>query len=294
MSKYAPITAFVAARHNVHLNRKAGKPRPWTKDPILQAYRFCNVYRELDTVTQWIDKHWREELKGDHDMWFAMVVARLVNHPHSLKLMKIPGNRNGYNPDNFSDTLERGASRGDKVFGSAYIVSTNGMAMPKPAYLRDYVLAPLWEQRHYYRPETPAHGESLKSFHTRLIEAQGLGSFMAAQVVADVKNSKYQPLCNAEDWYTWAAPGPGSMRGLARVLYGTHEKKVPVAGFLPELNALQEYVNERFTRLGWPALCAQDVQNCLCEFDKYERVRLGQGTPRQRYPGQGEDTASLL
>lgn len=32
-------------------------------------------------------------------------------------------------------------------------------------------------------------------------------------------------------------------------------------------------------------LCAQDIQNCLCEFDKYERVRLGEGAPKQRYPG---------
>jgi hypothetical protein len=29
----------------------------------------------------------------------------------------------------------------------------------------------------------------------------------------------------------------------------------------------------------------QDVQNCLCEFDKYERVKYGQGKPRSSYPG---------
>mgnify|MGYP003335523726 CR=1 FL=1 len=30
-------------------------------------------------------------------------------------------------------------------------------------------------------------------------------------------------------------------------------------------------------------LCLQDTQNVLCEFDKYERARLGQGRPKQRY-----------
>jgi len=30
-------------------------------------------------------------------------------------------------------------------------------------------------------------------------------------------------------------------------------------------------------------LCPTDIQFGLCEFDKYERVRLGQGTPRSRY-----------
>ena len=31
----------------------------------------------------------------------------------------------------------------------------------------------------------------------------------------------------------------------------------------------------------------QDLQNCLCEFDKYVRVYNGEGTPRSRYDGYG-------
>ena len=34
-----------------------------------------------------------------------------------------------------------------------------------------------------------------------------------------------------------------------------------------------------------PPIHAQALQNCLCEFDKYERVRLGEGRPRNNYPG---------
>ena len=30
-------------------------------------------------------------------------------------------------------------------------------------------------------------------------------------------------------------------------------------------------------------LCAQDLQNCLCEFAKDERVRLGEGTRKCRF-----------
>jgi hypothetical protein len=42
---------FVRERHNIYLRRKAGKPKPWTEDPILQRNYFCNVYRELDKTT---------------------------------------------------------------------------------------------------------------------------------------------------------------------------------------------------------------------------------------------------
>ena len=55
--------------------------------------------------------------------------------------------------------------------------------------------------------------------------------------------------------------------------------------WLADVNTLRDAVNETFTMLGWKKLCAQDVQNCLCEFDKYERVRLGEGRPKSKYPG---------
>ena len=32
-----------------------------------------------------------------------------------------------------------------------------------------------------------------------------------------------------------------------------------------------------------PALEMREIEHCLCEFDKYERVRLGQGRPRSKY-----------
>jgi hypothetical protein len=32
-----------------------------------------------------------------------------------------------------------------------------------------------------------------------------------------------------------------------------------------------------------PMLEMRDIEHSLCEFDKYERVRLGQGRPRSKY-----------
>ena len=37
----------------------------------------------------------------------------------------------------------------------------------------------------------------------------------------------------------------------------------------------------------------RDIEHCLCEFDKYERVRLGQGRPRAKYKPR-EYTEDLL
>ncbi len=60
------VFAFVHERHQIYLRRQAGQPKPWTANPILQQYRFTNVYRELDRVTIWIRENWREPHNRHH------------------------------------------------------------------------------------------------------------------------------------------------------------------------------------------------------------------------------------
>ena len=56
---------WVNERHSIYLRKAAGDPRPWTKDPILQRYKFTNVFRELDMGTKWLREciilpHWSD------------------------------------------------------------------------------------------------------------------------------------------------------------------------------------------------------------------------------------------
>lgn len=279
-----PFLRFVIYRHRVWINRTAGKPAPWTDDAILQNYRFCNVYRELDKVTLWIRKNWSADYGSDPDLWFAMVVARLVNLPSSLnRLQPLP-----WVPKRFVDTMEAQAKVGVTVFGPAYIVSTNGHSMPKAQYLAELVLNPMWKARVSLRPQ---EGEHLQAYHARLMSMQGMGSFMAAQVVADIKNTPGSHLRKSKDWWDWAAPGPGSLRGLSRVLgRGAVRTGLKEPDWLAGVQYLRDQINDRFTSLGWDQVCSQDTQNCLCEFDKYERARLGEGKPKQKFPGAGSQT----
>ena len=97
-----------------------------------------------------------------------------------------------------------------------------------------------------------------------------VGSFMAAQVVADLKRTKY--LGPSPDYWSFCAPGPGSMEGLNKLLdkpEGTYWAQQP---FQKEVNELQGEI--RFI------LDAQNVQNCLCEFHKWTR-----GSSRSKYNG---------
>lgn len=278
MKNIDALFAFIRERYAIYERRARGEKKPWTRDPILQKYRFTNVYRELDTTTAWISTNWRTPHQDDPDLWFAMVVARLVNWPETLGRLGYPV---PWTPKHFIRTIEGVRAGGSKAFGSAYIVSTNGIASDKVGYLSDNVLAPLWADRKLLRPEP---GAPLQAFFTKLLPYNGMGEFMVGQVVADIKYA--EPYRTAPDWWTFVASGPGSRRGLNYV-YGRRPDH-PWGGeegwkkaFYPVYDRAVEFV----AKAGMPGLHAQDLQNCLCEFSKYCRVRDGGTPPRQRYPG---------
>ena len=205
-----------------------------------------------------------------------MVVARFFNLPSTLGAIEktvLP-----FQPAQMARIL----GRLGKVFNGAYIVSTNGISMDKCQYVIERVLKPMWKDRARLRPQP---GDTLDAWHMTLRQYQGMGSFMAAQVVADMKY--VEPLRSAADWAWWAASGPGSRRGLGRVMFADVDHHYSETHWRSDFAMLWQAVNKK---LNWSeSLTGQDLQNCLCEFDKYERARLGEGRPKQIYK-QGEVT----
>jgi alpha-glutamyl/putrescinyl thymine pyrophosphorylase clade 1 len=267
---------FIRERYAVRERREAGLPKPWTQDLILQNYRFCNVYREHDTVTQWIAENWRDPHKNDPDVWFAMALARFVNWPDTLEGVGYPVPWDEAALDRFIHTLSDRKEAGQKVWTGAYVIhAVKGSKIGHVAY---DILTALWERRDYIRQSA-----SCAQLHKRLMEFDGIGSFMAGQIVCDTKYTRM--LDTAGDWWDWACSGPGSKRGLARVFGKPVDYNWKEDEWFVDLSALRTAISYHIHEAGMPPIHAQDLQNCLCEFDKYERVRLGEGRPRSNYPG---------
>ena len=273
--------AFITNRHKAYLAKAAGLPRHvWTHDPIIGKFRFCNVYRKLDRVTVWLDTWWLAPRKAHPDLWFQTVVGRLINEPDALAALRgtLP-----WNADAFMRVLLQRQAEGLKIRNTAYIVSTNGRAMPFVPYIVEHVLNPLWKARATMR----THEDTLLSSYAEALQSQmGIGTFLAGQIIADLKYYDAN-LLTATDWKTFVVPGPGSRRGMARLLgHLGKDDAVPSANdrhFFPGMRRASALANEVTFDNGWQFLDAQDVQNCLCEFDKHERALHGQGTPKQLY-----------
>lgn len=130
------------------------------------------------------------------------------------------------------------------------------------------------------------------------------GPFHSYEIVTDLRFTSL--LERAPDITTWANPGPGARRGANRV-HGRDKKDKSVRrdGLISEMRELLElskdmdlwpqylksgwhgpkdtWSRDPVARDAWPAWEMRDVEHTLCEFDKYERVRLGEGRPRGVY-----------
>lgn len=276
------LVAWIIERQAIYERRVAGQPKPWTKDVILRDFKFCNVYREQDKTTVWIKNNWRDPGAKQEDLWFAMVVARLLNRPSTLEALGFPV---PWRPQQFIKLVHARKAAGVPAFSGAYMISTHGRKADKAEFLAGEVLTPLWKARTYIRPRAD---DTLSSFHARLTEHFGMGSFLGAQVVADVKYTSQ--LAPASDWWTWASSGPGSRRGLNRVCGRDVGAAWAEDAWRNALGELRVTLTEdkafcKARDKGLPPIHAQDLQNCLCEYDKYQRVRLGEGRMKATYDG---------
>lgn len=120
-----------------------------------------------------------------------------------------------------------------------------------------------------------------------------LGPFMAYEIVTDLRHTAL--LDKAPDIMTWANTGPGAERGLARI-HGRFKLKregssklalsarIPQSEMILEMqDLLQQSQDPRNWPATWPEWEMREVEHTLCEFDKYERTRLGQGRPKRLF-----------
>jgi len=268
---------YINERHSMYLKRRAGAPYPWTEDEILTTYSFCNVFRELDKVTVWLRENWKEPYMNHPNLPFAMAMARQINWPETLEELGFPEH---WNPERIKAIMQGRMDRGEKVYTGAYML-TGTLGGTKVEQTIDKILTPLYEN------PPPIHHHSLQDSWAEYLPYAGFSGFMAYEVVTDLRHSIH--LQNAEDIMTWANAGPGAQRGLNRIhgrpLNQTIKKDVLNMEMKDLLDISDEVAGMLNTNV--PRLEMREIEHCLCEYDKYERVRLGEGRPRAKYKYTG-------
>lgn len=277
-------------REAIRLRRETGEKPPWTRDRILNTYRFCNVRRRDDRVSRWIEER---VINGAHasgngngsTLWIELALARYVNWPDSINmLMEQHLWPDRPHPDwtAIGAALDHRVQAGYQTWTGAYMVRAESNPEAswynwgKGRYVAEIVVGALWEERRLIEPNLRF---TVQRAHETLAGYYGWGSFMAGQVVADLTYTPY--LAKAPDLYTWAPLGPGSARGINRLTGRELRAPLKQADALPIMLELREELIARHAPFA--DLTLHDVQNICCEVSKWWRVKFGEGRPRSLY-----------
>lgn len=281
---------FIWEREAIRIARENGHPAPWTNDPILGKYKFTNIHRVDDRVSQWILHNIITPYEEREDLWFTLLIARLINWPPTLeKLLEkgvIPCAPAEFSSAAFVSVVENCKAVQSKVYSGAYMVYPTKMdpGGKKSQAIAKHIIGAAVEKADAISYEATRPDRTLEQFVTVMARCFGISTFMAGQVAADLTYSQVQ-MGKAPDLFTYAPIGPGSSRGLNYLL-----ERAPTAGWGQEhfnrelMNIHQAIVDV----LDIDTMTLHDVQNCMCEYSKYCRTVLGEGKPKTTYQPETE------
>ena len=270
----------MAKREALRLKKQSGAPWPWSDDPILNTYKFTNVKREHDRTTRWMRDNWTRpyEHRPAGEIVFNCALFRYFG---TIEFAEAIGWRHVWESEFVIKTARERNSAGLRVFTGAYIIPTLGQRGPKYETVSNLILTPLWAHRHEIA-QVALDSQSWETTSQRMRRLPGFGGtgFMTKEILQDTMHTHV--LANAIDRNTWCPAGPGARRGLNRIHGRPIGTRVVEDNLVLEMRALFERA-DAYLPSYMPELELHDIQFQLCEFDKYERVRLGEGYPKSKY-----------
>jgi hypothetical protein len=275
--------AFLRERYRILLRRRAGEPGPWTDDPVLRAWRFCNVQREDDRVTIWFREQIRDPLRDDPEVLFATVAFRWFNTITAGEILRpYLVHPPGWDRKGVQEELEAAMAAGQRIFTGAFMINS---APGKPKHID--VLDNLdWCRERFYQVHPCATKEA--AFQS-LLAVPRLGNFAAYQVVVDLQYTYL--LEDAPDLNTFTVAGPGCAKGISLCFYDvadwySYGNKGHQVAMLKMMRDTHECGMEdpKLWPREWPRLPLSDVENGFCEYAKWRTGHNGLRLKRKFVP----------
>ena len=267
---------FIQERMNIFW-RKYNCVDLLTEDPILRTFKFTNVYRACDRVSQYLIKDviYRDlDRYTPEDVILRILVFKVFNKIETWKYLneKEALTIKTYNVQQLTETLTR-RQQTAPIFSNAYM-----MAGSHANYKGIPTKHQVWLQMIYDR-FVKNHGilkilnaKSMAEVYNQLRDCPLRGDFLAYQYTVDFN---YSPYLNFDE-DSFVKAGVGAVSGIKKCFmsYGnTYEDAIRYTH--DHFYELQErYGFTEFQSLPGRDPKLIDLQNCFCETDKYLRAKM--------------------
>lgn len=264
---------FAAERQSIFFRRIAGAEPPWTKDAVLQCYKFTNAYRASDRVSQFLIRHIIYDGPQEiNEMFFRIILFKTFNKIETWQLLVDNLGQILWREFNFKvyDKILTSAQAVKKsIYSAAYIMPSGGRNSEHRVKHRNHLLL-IQKMMADDLPAKISESKSMQEVFNLLRCYPMIGDFLAYQYAIDIN---YSILTNFSEM-SFVVPGPGAKDGIRKCFSDF--------GGLTEVDIIKlmaDRQEDEFARLGlkfeslWGRpLQLIDCQNLFCEVDKYARI----------------------
>jgi len=275
---------FINERHKVYLKKAAGEEWPWTEHYILQEWKFCNVFRQLDKQSAWLIENVIDEFEiANINVWtdipydvnnkelllFNIFAFRAFNLYTTYEAITNGGWIEDWNPESIADIV----CQLNPFSSGAYMLrGRQGMSKAESIV---WTLTDIWKTKESLLEEIQTIG-TLQGAVQAIVNRRyfGWGGFTSYQIALDLTYSSILP--DPPDINTWCEFGPGAERGI-RYIYPDISNSEMLAQTIDLLGMQKDYLEEHV-----PPMDLQDIEWGLCELSKFIRIKHG-GRGKQYY-----------
>lgn len=288
---------WICERMDIFWRKYSGYRKPWTEDKILQEFKFCNVYRCLDRVSQYLLSHviYNGKQYEPEDIFFRILLFKHFNKVETWELLEKEFGDITYETglENIARFLDECIDQGIAIYGNAYIINCFFYQYPEYSHIagmskhRAHFLIyedEIFQNGHLY---DFLEAKSLEELFGVFRKMKIYGDFTAQQYAIDLN---YSTLFNFDE-NDFVITGPGNIRGIERtfedargcdyvgVIKWVHEN------FEELMSKFEKETGMEFKPLPNRLPTLIDLQNCFCETDKFLRG-MGIETPGVKVKGQ--------
>ena len=281
---------FIQERMNMFW-RKFDNSRILTEDPILQEYKFTNVYRACDRVSQYLIRNVISKDLSKYsaeDMLLRILVFKVFNRISTWEYLEevYPVSKDSFDVNELSQLLSE-RQKSMPIFSNAYMMAGSHSKYEHIDSKHQVWLKMIEDEfisMHGFREIL--NSSSMSDVYNQLRTYPLIGDFLAYQYTIDLN---YSPYLNFDE-NSFVKAGIGAVRGIKKcfVSYGaSYEDAIRYTyDHFEELQQRYGYTDFRPLPGREPKLI--DLQNCFCETDKYLRaampdLRVGNVRIKQRY-----------
>lgn len=265
---FKDISWFIKERISIWNTKIAGLAPPYTKDPILSTYRFCNIFRELDRQT--IEFHTLlNPLRNNFSLWLLnMFYCRMVARTETIRnvgLLSFDSKEN-------KELYERLVNSSRPRFGTPYVfpisVIYRSNTPTRERFIAEYlpsIMKVIADEISQWNRKSVYEGVEciLSHFKYNL-------RFLWTEVLIDASYQFPQYV----DLFGRFPVGPGSLPTMKKI----NSKKDPSL-LVTDLSSLQIDTNLTFNGKQL-RLSAENWEGIGCEFRKYTNLKAGKGRKR--------------